>query len=203
VRLSTYTPRRRKRTRSAKTTRRREAERVAARIEADLAAGKMATAGKITWADFRERYESDYVSGLADRTEQTICSILGIVERISNPQKLTDMTAARISAFQAKLRNEGASEATIGAYSRHLKAALRWAVEVGMLQAAPKIRMPKKASQRLARRPQPTKSWSNTAQTANHKRRRTTRQSTKFGLAQQTRRRPDSNRGCRICNPMP
>jgi hypothetical protein len=86
-----------------------------------------------SWTDFRERYESEYVSGLADRTAETICSIFGIVERITNPQKLTNMTASRISAFQAKLREECKSEATIGAYSRHLKAALRWAVEVGML----------------------------------------------------------------------
>jgi site-specific recombinase XerC len=98
-----------------------------------------------SWTDFRERYESEYVSGLADRTAETICSIFGIVERITNPQKLTDLTASRISAFQAKLREEGKSEATIGVYSRHVKAALRWAVEVGMLQAAPKIRMPKRA----------------------------------------------------------
>ena len=58
-----------KRTKSAKTTRRREAERMAARIEADLKAGKMATAGKTSWEDFRQRYEEDYVSGLADRVE--------------------------------------------------------------------------------------------------------------------------------------
>jgi integrase len=74
-----------------------------------------------------------------------VFSILGIVERISNPQKLTDLTASRISAFQARLREEGKAEATIGAYSRHLKAALRWGVEVGMIQKAPKIRMPKRA----------------------------------------------------------
>jgi hypothetical protein len=95
-----------------------------------------------SWTDFRERYESEYVSGLADRTAETICSIFGIVERITNPQKLTDMTASRISAFQAKLREECKSEATIGAYSRHLKAALRWAVEVGMLQPPRRLRCP-------------------------------------------------------------
>jgi len=49
----------------------------------------------VGFADFRERYESEYVSGLANRTAETIGSIFGIVERISNPQKLTDLTASR------------------------------------------------------------------------------------------------------------
>jgi hypothetical protein len=133
------------RSKTTKTNRRREAERQAGKLESDLAAGKLSATTKISWADFRERYESEYVSGLADRTGEAVFSIFGIVERISNPQKLTDLTASRISAFQAKLREEGKAEATIGAYSRHLKAALRWGVEVGMLQAAPKIRMPKRA----------------------------------------------------------
>jgi len=80
---------------------------------------------------------------------------LNVVERLSNPQKLTNMTAARIASFQAKLRAEAKSEATIGAYSRHLKSALRWAAEVGMLQAAPKIRMPKRAKSAKAMKGRP------------------------------------------------
>ena len=133
------------RSKAAKTTRKREAERLAGKLESDLLAGKLATTINISWEDFRQRYEEHYVSGLADRTGDTVYCVLNVVERIANPKRLSDLTAARISAFQAKLRADGMAEATIGRHSRHLKAALRWAVEVGLLRAAPKIRMPKRA----------------------------------------------------------
>lgn len=93
----------------------------------------------MTWEDFRTRYEAEVVPGLAKKTEAMIGTVFNAVERITHPNRLADLTAAKISVFQAQLREEGRAEATIRAYLAHLQAALRWAVDVGMINAVPKI----------------------------------------------------------------
>jgi hypothetical protein len=45
---------------------RREAEKVAAKWEADLGAGRYSQGAKISWQDFRERYEDEKLASLAD-----------------------------------------------------------------------------------------------------------------------------------------
>ena len=141
----------RQRTKSAKTTRRRDAEREAARLEADLKAGKLSGPPAWTWAHFKAQYQEQHLSGLADRTFRTMLTVAGHVERICAPALVSSLTSDKISRFQSTLRAEGKSEATIASYSRTLKAALRWAAEVGIISEAPTIRMPKRAKGKTMR----------------------------------------------------
>ena len=67
------------------------------------------------------------------------------VEKILKPKLLKDLTGAAIASWQTKLRAEGLAEATIGIHSRHLKASLRWAHDMELLETVPKIKMPKKS----------------------------------------------------------
>ncbi len=60
-----------------------------------------------------------------------------------NPDRLVKLTAAALSRFQAKLREEGMGEVTIGTTLRHLRAALSWGVDVGLLPAVPKMAIPR------------------------------------------------------------
>jgi len=63
---------------------------------------------------------------------------------LRNPQKLADVTTARVTAFVTTLRGDGSAEATIARHLRHLKAAMRWAQREGLLNTLPKFTMPKR-----------------------------------------------------------
>ena len=130
--------------RSAKTNIRREAERAAAAWEAELHAG-IVTHGKITWEAFRVRYENEVLASRAKTTFDKATGVLNSVEAIMKPMRLRDLTAERLSLYQAQLRTNGLAETTIAGMLAHLRAALQWAVNVGMLPVIPKIEKPKRA----------------------------------------------------------
>jgi len=131
--------------RTAGTSLRREAVKRAAQWEAELREGRYNSPSKITWDEFRARYEAEHVPSLAAGTAVKIDSTFSLVERLLDPKRLRDLSPARISYFQSQLRAGGRSEATIAGYLAHLKAALRWAKDVGMLHEASKVAMPKRA----------------------------------------------------------
>ena len=141
--------------RSTKTSKRREAEREAAKWEAALREGRYKPPSKITWQEFRERYEDEVLLSLAKRTDNIVTTVFNSVERIINPQKLSDLNTDRLSYYQAELRNgelsskkgkgKLRSEDTIRTYLKHLKASLSWAVDLGMIASVPKVKMPKRA----------------------------------------------------------
>ena len=66
------------------------------------------------------------------------------IEKILSPQRLSDLTAERLSYFESKLREDELKDATIAGHLAHLRSVLSWAVTMGMLRAVPKIRMPKR-----------------------------------------------------------
>ena len=134
-----------KKTKSAKTTRRREAERKAAKLEADLKDGLLSGPPAVTWQEFKQAYQDDYLSSLADSTFRIVNTTFNQVEEVLKPKLLKDLTSALIATWQTRLRTRGLAEATIGLHSRHLKASLRWAHDMELLEVVPKIKMPKKA----------------------------------------------------------
>lgn len=131
-------------TRSARTTIRREAEKLAAKWEVEIQAGHNHPTLKISWEGFRERYEREVLPGLADKTGLMVGTVFKALEAILRPKRLTDLNAERLSYFQAKLR-ETRAEATIRTYLAHLASALKWAVDINLLPSAPKIQKPKRA----------------------------------------------------------
>ena len=141
----------RKRTRSTKVERtgrkreRTEAERVAAKFEVELRANTYRPPSKVTWAEFRERYENEVLTGLADTTDLKVSGVFNSVEAILNPARLRDLTEQRLSYYVAELRKARRSEDTILGHVAHLGSALRWAERVGLLAKAPKIERPRRA----------------------------------------------------------
>ena len=131
--------------RSGRVKDRREAERVAAKFEAELREGRYHSPLKTTWVEFRERYEAEKLASLALGTEGKVASVFGWVERVLKPTRLAELTAGRISHLQAQMRGAGLAEATIKGNLAHLKAALRWAERIGLLVKAPRIDMPRRA----------------------------------------------------------
>jgi integrase len=121
------------------------AERVAAKWESELRDGRYHDVGKITWADFRERYETEVLGSLAETTDRKVSGVFNTIEAIVSPSKLRDLNAARLSYYQSKLRERGASENTIKGHLAHLGAALNWAKRMGMLSVVPTIEQPRRA----------------------------------------------------------
>lgn len=121
---------------------RRDAERVAAKWEAELQEGRYRPPVRITWPVFRERYEAEKLAGLSPNTLEATDAAFNHLEKTVAPKNLTVLTSAVLSGFQASLRADGMKQTTISTHLRHIRAALSWAVSMDMLSAVPKIHMP-------------------------------------------------------------
>jgi integrase len=116
---------------------RKLAERAAHELENKLAAGEAVIPSKLTWADFRTRYEAEVVPGLAMRTAEKIDSVLDRFEEEIEPKRLWDVNEKRLSTFVSKLREGKLTESTIAGHLAHLKAALNWAKDQKLLPQLP------------------------------------------------------------------
>jgi integrase len=130
--------------RSTGTKHRREAERKAALWEKELRDGKYRPVSRISWNDFREKFETEKGASLAKNTLDASISAFNHVERIVSPSQLSSLTSAVLSRFQATLREEGMKDTTIATHLRHLRAALSWAVAMEFLAVVPKLHMPRR-----------------------------------------------------------
>jgi integrase len=99
----------------------------------------------MTWAEFRDKYELEVLPGLADGTGDCKASVFNHLERTINPQRLSDLITARLSAFASMLRARGMIDTTLAVHLAHLKPVLRWAARQGYLRTMPDIDMPKRA----------------------------------------------------------
>jgi integrase len=142
--------------RTGKARERKLAERAARELENKLAAGEAVIPSRFSWEDFRRRYETEVVPGLAGRTGEKISSVFDRFEAEIGPQRLWDVDEKRLSAFVTKLREgkpakakPGAeappkekrvgqlTESTIAGHLAHLKAALNWAKSQKLLPQVP------------------------------------------------------------------
>jgi integrase len=137
-----------RKTRSAKTANEKKAWQEAAKWEEELRGGAYCPPSKVTWADFRKKYEDEHLATLAPHTQEKARYALDRIERYLSPDRLCKLTAGALSAFQKKVRDTGAKDTTIAAMLRHVKAALRWGASVGMVAKVPSITMPKRSKGR-------------------------------------------------------
>src|SRR5260370_20492897 len=91
---------------SAKTSNKKEATKAAGKWEDELRDGRYKSPLRVTWAEFRERYEQEVLPGLAESTDLKVAGVFEAVERIVKPGKLAALTAERISYFVKVLRSE-------------------------------------------------------------------------------------------------
>jgi len=76
---------------------RKEAERVAAKSEAELQEGRYHEPLLVTWSEFRTRYEIEKLPSLAKRTDGHVAAVFNWVEKALNPSRLADPTESRPS----------------------------------------------------------------------------------------------------------
>ena len=130
---------------SCKTTVKKEADKAGAQLEADLQQGRYVEPSKMTWIDFRLRFEEEKLRSLAVKSRNAYNTALNRVENVLHPAKLVELDGPTLSRFQARLRANDLREATIAAYLRHIAAALRWGHSLGLISVLPIIQKPKRA----------------------------------------------------------
>lgn len=126
---------------SAGTADKREAERAAALWEQELATYR----GERNdgWLMFRDRFRDEHLASLSGKSQDSFGTALNHYQRLMQPATLSDVTAASMSIFQAKLLGEGRKLTSIATYMRHLRTAFNWAAAVEMIARAPRVKLPK------------------------------------------------------------
>ena len=132
-----------KQTRSTRCRKKRDADRAAGKIAEQLEAGTLKTNHRITWEDFRQRYEAEKLATQSENARLKNYTTFNLIERLINPKQLNALDEAQISRFQSTLRGMNRTEATLHGHLANLKAALRWARKMKLLRDVPEIDMPK------------------------------------------------------------
>jgi integrase len=134
---------------------RKLAEKLQRKVEGELTAGTYQKQARRSWEDFRQEYRERVLDGLAVGTRGQAEISLDHFERIVKPLRVSAVSSAHVADFIAARRKEpgrkegdALSPHSINKDLRHLKAALRVAVEWGYLAHMPKVRM-EKAPKRL------------------------------------------------------
>jgi integrase len=140
------------------TTDRREAERAAAVWQDELNGGRYQAPSRLTWGEFRKRYEAEKLAGLGRQTRKTAADSLNCLQRVIDPDRLAKLTPAVMSRFIAELRKpreiirrgekivkKPSKDTTVARHLRHIRAALSWAVSMGMLPKVPDMHPPRRA----------------------------------------------------------
>ncbi|MBA3480324.1 MAG: phage integrase N-terminal SAM-like domain-containing protein, partial [Pirellulales bacterium] len=131
--------------RSTGTTNERDANRAAAKWEAELREGRYARRQRITWQEFRDQYEANVLDGLKATTAANYSATLNVFTRKCKPGRLAEVTTPKLTAFVTMLREDKLTPATIARHLRQLKVAMRWAFRQGLLTKLPEFDMPKQA----------------------------------------------------------
>jgi integrase len=131
---------------SAKTSKRRDAERKAAKWEAELREGRYQKPSRVTWEEFRDRYDHERLSTLSERTMEAATTAFNHLERVLAPKLLAAITSDVMSRFQASLIDEGMKPTTLASHLRSIVAGFSWAVRKGIMVKAPDVDMPKSAN---------------------------------------------------------
>ena len=127
-----------------------KAEKRRRRIQAELDLGVHETLRKKSWKDFRKEYEDKQLPNLARQSSDQIKAALNHFERLCSPGRVETITTQTIDQFVAVRRKDRGknpeslvSPATINKDLRHIKAALKIAVDWEYLSKMPRIRMVK------------------------------------------------------------
>ena len=126
--------------RTAGTADRKEAERAAQRWEDELATGKFVAPEDVTWQQFRDRFEDEHLAFLSDGYFGTFQAALNLFEKKTGIRELSDV-ADVLGGFELSLRRSKLSPNTVRSYLNHLKVALAWGADRGLIERV-KLKLP-------------------------------------------------------------
>lgn len=135
--------------RSAGTHDKGEAERAAALWEQELV--RYRGPRNDGWEYFRDRFRDEHLATIGKRSVSSFGTALNHYWRLMKPATVSEVTTASVSQFQAKLLAEARPITSIRNYLTHLRAAMRWAAHVGLIDKAPHFKLPRQARQTFMR----------------------------------------------------
>lgn len=160
----------RRRTRTAGTADRKEAEKARSDWEYELNHGMHQQGTHIAWAAFRELFEAEFLASRRPNTGLKYARTFNLFEEISRPARLAGITERVLSTFAAALLRrpcrgrEGMAAKTIFLHVSLMGAALRWAQRQRLLAEVPRlpsIKVPKRHPRAV-----PTDAWERVYQQA-------------------------------------
>lgn len=95
-----------RRRKSTGTAPKRDADRFAGKLEDDLQAGRFKDTLRISWAESKDRYDQEVLTGKAEATAKKVFPVFSAVERHINPATLAALDAGQISKLASGLRKE-------------------------------------------------------------------------------------------------
>ena len=128
------------------TANKREALKRAGEWQGELQSGKV-TGKAANWAAFRDAYEDHAAVTVRASTAGKISSAFNVVETVMRPDSLKRVSTRWLTELQRRLLASDRSPATVESHFRHLKAALNWAADQGMITQVPKFPKLKRARQ--------------------------------------------------------
>lgn len=137
----------RRRRRFLETTSRRDAERAAAKLEAQLIAD--GAVDGISWPKFRERFAREHLTTKRPATAENFDYAMTRFERdVGSPRSLREITSSVLSRWSALMRSQGLAPASVASNLRCVRSALSWAAKMGMLPSVPAVVMPESSRSR-------------------------------------------------------
>lgn len=138
------TGRRRRKSSGVPVGRRREAERAAATWAAYLASANPVPGRSVAWDTMRDRFDREYLPGVAAKTAAHYVTALNALERTMGPPATVDKVDYRfLSLFVTALRKEKLTPASIANYLRGIRVFLRWCKRMGAIREVPDMPMPR------------------------------------------------------------
>jgi integrase len=142
----------RRKSKSARTTDPKKAEKARADLEYELNHGIAREPSKMPWETFRQLYEGEKLAGSREATQKKAGYVFDSFEELANPRTLGQVNERTISRYATQIREKGRKPATIQGHLAYLRAALRWAADQKLIPAAPKVAMPKVPKKRIIRK---------------------------------------------------
>ncbi len=129
--------------RTTGTHQRGKAVKVAAKWEAELQEGRYQRTTRMSWDEFCNYVEAHHLITMSRRSKESYMSTLDVFAAECSPQRLSDVTTAKVTGFRTALASKGRRPATIAKHLRTLAAILRWAKVQGLVAVVPDCTIPK------------------------------------------------------------
>lgn len=126
-----------RREKTSGTTSMKAALRAAGEWQAELNANGAASPGLMRWEQFREEFSDNYLAHYSYSYARNVEGSLNVIEELMSPDTLARITEKWLARFHLLAKKREISGYTVGKYFQHLRTAMKWAKEQGIIKALP------------------------------------------------------------------
>ena len=121
--------------------RKKDAARVALEWERELNTGVFKPSVKITWQEFRARFDLEKLDHGSSAYAAVFYSVFARFEKVTGIQMLSD-AAEVVDKYELDLRQSKLKPTTVRTYMKHLRVAFNWAFERGLIAKRTTVKPP-------------------------------------------------------------